>query len=361
MESEKKGLKRYQLKKISKGALMFFLLSGFVIGTVSGYFVFLNSQNGVIKLTMVYSSEKEAWISATQPLFLQYWNQLRQQNPSLKPIELNFQPYGSGDSVIALLNGEVQTRNLVTSILHLDSNSECRVESIDAISNTATLRIIPKLFILLLLLPHGKIFYKHTLSRACQGLHDLIVQNPELVKMAHTDPRDSNSGFMAMIMLVSGFLNKDPTTISLNDLANSSLLQYIRDIEKSAIFYGTSTGYLGQYMLAQGPSALQVTFLYENLVQNYAQKALKQYGQKIVAVYPDEGSLYADHPFCILNANWISPDQQYVAQQYLNFISSSAMIKIAIQSGFARTTKVSFRIQRFLYFIIKHLPIQMGL
>ena len=76
------------------------------------------------------------------------------------------------------------------------------------------------------------------------------------------------------------------------------------------------------------------TFLYENLVQNYAQKALKQYGQKIVAVYPDEGSLYADHPFCILNANWISPDQQYVAQQYLNFISSSAMIKIAIQSGF---------------------------
>ena len=257
MESEKKGLKRYQLKKISKGALMFFLLSGFVIGTVSGHFVFLNSQNGVIKLTMVYSSEKEVLDFRHSAIIFTILESTAPTKSEFKAHRTDFQPYGSGDSVIALLNGEVQpaiwspASYIWIPILNAEWSQLTR-SATPLAPNYTQIVYSP------VVIATWENFLQAHPFTSMQGLHDLIVQNPELVKMAHTDPRDSNSGFMAMIMLVSGFLNKDPTTISLNDLANSSLLQYIRDIEKSAIFYGTSTGYLGQYMLAQGPSALQV-------------------------------------------------------------------------------------------------------
>ncbi len=54
----------------------------------------------------------------------------------------------------------------------------------------------------------------------------------------------------------------------------------------------------------------------------------------MVAIYPEEGSLYSDHPFCILDADWVSEEQKMVAQEYIEFISQKDMVKKAIATGF---------------------------
>jgi len=79
------------------------------------------------------------------------------------------------------------------------------------------------------------------------------------------------------------------------------------------------------------PSALNIAFLYENLIRDISSTAT---GGKIIAIYPEEGTLYSDHPFCILNADWITPKQRTVAEAFLDFLNRNETIESAIQYGF---------------------------
>ena len=80
-----------------------------------------------------------------------------------------------------------------------------------------------------------------------------------------------------------------------------------------------------------GPSALTIAFLYENLVRDISNTAA---GGKVIAIYPKEGTLYSDHPFCILNANWITPEQREVAEAFLKFLNQHDTVVSAMEYGF---------------------------
>ena len=330
---KKKTGKKYLRNKIRASTIIFWLLFGFLGGAMIGGLIFQDSQENVIKLTMVYSSEKASWISESSSLFQKYWEEKRQTDPTLKPISLDFQPYGSGNSMIALLNEEIKpviwspASNIWIPLLN-SKWSQLNFDNEPIAPNFTRLIYSP------VVIAVWEDFYKSYPFNGFNELQYLIKENPGLIKMAHTDPRASNSGFMATIMMVSAYLNMDSSKITLNNISNSDVTDWMRVIESSAIFYGESTGFLGKYMINQGPDALQIAFLYENLVQNFSIPAEEKYGQKIKAIYPVEGSLYSDHPFCILNADWISTEQRMVADEYLTFLQSDEMIKKAISTGF---------------------------
>lgn len=325
--------KKYLRNKIQASTIIFWLLFGFLGGTLIGGLIFQDSEENVIKLTMVYSSEKASWISESSSLFKDYWEEKRDLDSSIKPINLDFQPYGSGDSLISLLNGEIEpviwspASNIWIPLLN---SKWSQIHFDDEIIAPNFTRLIYSPVVIAV----WEEFYNSYPFNGFNELHDLILEKPDLIKMAHTDPRASNSGFMATIMMVSGYLKMDPSKITLNNISNDDLINWMRVIESSAIFYGKSTGFLGKYMRDQGPEALQVAFLYENLVQDYSISAEEKHGQKIKAIYPIEGSLYSDHPFCILNADWITVEQRMVAEEYLNFLQSDEMIGKAISTGF---------------------------
>ncbi|MHA1718262.1 MAG: substrate-binding domain-containing protein [Promethearchaeota archaeon] len=325
--------KKYLKKKTGVSIFIFWLLFGFLGGTAIGGLIFQNSDKNAIKLTMVYSSEKSSWISESSGLFLKYWEEKRQIDPTLKPINLDFQPYGSGDSLISLLNEEIQptiwspASNIWVPLL----NSKWSQITHD---NTLLVPNFTRIIYSPVVIAVWEDFYKAHPFNGLNELHDLIKENPGLIKLAHTDPRASNSGFMATIMMVSGYLNMDPSKITLDNISNNNVINWMREIESAAIFYGKSTGFLGKYMRDQGPDALQVAILYENLVQDFCIPAQEKYGQKIKAIYPVEGSLFSDHPFCILNGDWVTPEQKMVAREYITFLQRDDMIAKAISTGF---------------------------
>jgi hypothetical protein len=86
--------------------------------------------------------------------------------------------------------------------------------------------------------------------------------------MAHTDPRLSNSGFMSVIMALGVASGTAPENLTINDLLDKNNQAWLTDFESSAILYGKSTGFLASYMSTQGPSELNVVFLYENLIRD---------------------------------------------------------------------------------------------
>ena len=331
--SSQKTSQQYLKQKVSRAALLFWVVLGFVIGSSIGHFIFQADKGDHVKFTMVYSSEKASWIGEIQPLFLEYWAKKMQENSSLKPISLDFQPYGSGDSLIALLNGEIKptiwspASNIWVPLLNSKWMSLNNDDNL-IVSNYSRYIYSP------VVIATWENFLSQHPFKGFQQLHSIIAANPGLVKMAHCDPRQSNSGFMATVMMVSSQLNKNPEAITLADIASDEVIQYMREIESAAIFYGKSTGFLGKYMRDQGPDALQIAILYENLIVDYSKAAEQKFGQKIKAVYPEEGALFSDHPFCILNTDWVSPEQHYVAIEFLKFLSQPDVIRRAIVSGF---------------------------
>ena len=56
--------------------------------------------------------------------------------------------------------------------------------------------------------------------------------------------------------------------------------------------------------------------------------------QKLVAIYPNEGTFWADHPYAVLNADWVSAEQRQAARQLLDFLRAPAQQKLALNAGF---------------------------
>lgn len=328
----KPGKNQYLLKRPSQGIISLCLIGGFLLGTTCGHFLFASSAEDVIKLTMVYSSEKSTWIAESQQLFLKYWEAKRAQNASIKPIVLDFQPYGSGDMLISLLNGEIKpiiwspASNIWVPMLNSKWQDMTLSDHIIAPNYT---RLIYSPIVMAI----WANFYRDHPLHGIKDLHDLVNSTAN-IKMAHTDARESNSGFMTTAMFVSAYLNMDPALITMANISDPQLSQWMREIESSAVFYGKSTGFLGKYMRDQGPDALQIAFLYENLVQDYTNSALEKFGQRIVAIYPEEGTVYSDHPFCILNADWVDAEQYALAQEYLAFLNTKELLMKAIATGY---------------------------
>ncbi|WP_457556643.1 substrate-binding domain-containing protein [Candidatus Harpocratesius sp.] len=327
------GTKNYLHRKILPSTILIWILFGFFAGVIMGKIIFEENERDVIVLSMSYSSEKSSWISQSSELFMQYWAARQQKDPSLKDIALDFQPYGSGDSLIALLNGEIKpviwspASNLWIPLLNAKWNDYTK-KDIPLVPNYTRIIYSP------VVIATWENFYTTHHLNGLNDLHDLIVSNPGLVHLAHTDPTSSNSGFMATIMMVSAFLGMNPENITLEEIYDESVAKWMTEIESAAVLYGKSTGFLGTYMLTQGPDELQVAILYENLIKDNAIKAMEKWNQKLISIYPEEGALFSDHPFCILNADWVSDDQKMVAQEYLRFLQQKSLIERAIKVGF---------------------------
>ncbi len=307
-------------------SIVILFIAGFLVGA-SSTFIILQGGESSIHISIIYSSEKASWMTIAYTNFLNEWNN---ENPNT-PITIDMHPYGSSDSIISLLNGEIYptiwspASSIWLPFLNTKWNELHPGESIVNINESVRIIYSP------IVIATWESFNK---SHPIKGLADIRSLNldPSVnIKMAHTDPRLSNSGFMSVIMALGVASGTAPENLTMNDLLDKSNQAWLREFESSAIMYGKSTGFLASYMSTQGPSELNVVFLYENLIRDISSKAE---AGKIIAIYPEGGTLYSDHPFCILNADWISPEQRMVAEAFLDFLNETSTVVSATEYGF---------------------------
>ncbi|MFX1478843.1 MAG: substrate-binding domain-containing protein [Promethearchaeota archaeon] len=315
-----------KVKKRNKSILIIIFAIGFLIGSVSTDL--LLKREGGIHITIIYSSEKASWMTVAYNNFLKEW---RKENPN-EDIVISMYPYGSSDSMIAILNQEIEPTiwSPASSIWlpFLNTKWADLTKSIEPIINiSAAVKIIYSPIVI----ATWEAFNQTHGINGFLDVHNLIIDPTVNIKMAHTDPRLSNSGFMTVIMALTAISGTASENLSISDLTNHINQQWLKEFESSAILYGKSTGFLAQYMKSNGPSALNVVFLYENLIRDISSTSV---GGKVIAIYPKEGTLYSDHPFCILNADWITPKQREVAKAFLDFLNEPETVESALQYGF---------------------------
>src|SRR5262249_13021570 len=93
-----------------------------------------------------------------------------------------------------------------------------------------------------------------------------------------------------------------------------------------------STGFFAEKMFSGGPGYLSAAVLYENLVVESAlNPAYKSKPFPVVAVYPREGTFWADHPYVILNLPSVTAEQREAAVAFRSFLLSTPVQKMALE------------------------------
>jgi Ca-activated chloride channel family protein len=150
-------------------------------------------------------------------------------------------------------------------------------------------------------------------------------------KLGHTHPEFSNSGLQAIVAEAYAGAKKT-RGLSAADLDQKATKDLLTSIEGTIVHYGKSTGFFSDKMLARGPGYLSAAVLYENLViESYSKPAA---AFPIVAVYPTEGTFWSDHPYAVLDAEWVGADERDAAEVFLKFLKARPAQERALALGF---------------------------
>lgn len=149
-------------------------------------------------------------------------------------------------------------------------------------------------------------------------------------KLGHTHPRHASSGLLALTALAYAGADKRGG-LTPADLDAPATRAFMTEVEESVVHYGRSTGFFAEQLLAHGPTYLSAAVLYENLVIESRARAP---AVPIVAVYPAEGTLWADHPYIILDAPWVGAEERAGARAFLAFLEAAPAQARARTLGF---------------------------
>jgi Ca-activated chloride channel family protein len=163
--------------------------------------------------------------------------------------------------------------------------------------------------------------------------------NRTTVYYGHTDPFISSTALSTLIaeFYASARANSaDPDfrRLTLEQVNDEAVQQGVRDIEELIRHYSARTTEFKEY-IAQGPSYLDFVALEENdLIYINQGKTAYQPPEKLVALYPKEGTFWHEHPFAIPNADWVSAEQRAAAKVFTDYIRSEEVQKKVLEAGF---------------------------
>jgi len=318
------GAKFQRIQRKGRGILFVFLVLGLIVGYQLGFMVGAERPTDDF-LTMVYSSEKEGWIGDLIVPFKEWYFQHFNRT-----ISVNFRSMGSLEMVVALQTGEIKPMIWSPASELQVGFCNAAIPNIINYSNVRSFIYSPTVIGV----------WSDSRYVNMTGFEDLrqFARNYSL-RFAHTDPRLSNSGYTGVLMEIAAYFNStmhafyNASQIVLANLTdanhiNDNLANWLRDIEKAAVYYGTSTGYLAK----KARTDYDVFYVYENLIIDLNRESTVQ--KRAIAIYPKEGLFLNRHPFCILNAPWVTPHDTEVAQRYLEFMGLNSSINQAFKRGF---------------------------
>lgn len=167
-------------------------------------------------------------------------------------------------------------------------------------------------------------------------------------KIAKTNPNTSTTG-LSVILTQSYAASGKTADLTVADVEASA--EFSRTFELGAIHYGDTTGkvlttlYNATQNGAQGSSYVSAIALEETSLFWYNQgnpdsrtiqpgEVLVPPKEKLVAVYPTEGSMWSDNPAVVLNSPWVTEAQKVAGAAFLKFLNTKAAQEILPEYGF---------------------------
>jgi Ca-activated chloride channel homolog len=111
-------------------------------------------------------------------------------------------------------------------------------------------------------------------------------------------------------------------------------LQFVGNVEKTVKYYGEGELAAIQRAVKEGPGSLDAFVVSEQLLTGFNAGAFGPPPAKLVALYPSEGTLWADHPLALLETLEITPNQRRTFQAFREYLATSKVQKSVLQAGY---------------------------
>lgn len=291
-----------------------------------------------VTVTIDYGSEKKTWMEE----MIQAYEAAEPTLPSGERIDIVGNALGSGDAMEGILDGSRKPEVFSpASSAYLSLLEQRWAGKSPPTQGTADALVLSPVVIAMwkpmaeaLGWPGKPVGWAELLRihQSPQGWAGLGHPEWGAFKLGHTHPGMSNSGLLAVLAEAYAGSGK-ARGLTEADLDAPATQRFLADVEGSIVYYGKSTGFFSDKMLERGPAFLSAAVLYENLVvESYG----KQTGAPfpLVSIYPTEGTFWSDHPYAIMNSDYVTPKEKEAATAFLTFLKSPSAQQRAMALGF---------------------------
>jgi Ca-activated chloride channel homolog len=167
-------------------------------------------------------------------------------------------------------------------------------------------------------------------------------------RIGKTNPNFSTSGLNFTIAEYYAATGKS-ADLTIEDLARPAAVEFATDIESSVVHYGDITMTFLNNWFAADARGTSLTYasavaVEEKSVIDYNRgdpdgvlapgEELRPPRVPLVAIYPEEGTLYSDNPFIILDTEWVDADERAAAEQFEAFVQLPENQEQVLEFGF---------------------------
>jgi ABC-type Fe3+ transport system substrate-binding protein len=293
-----------------------------------------------VVVSVLYSTEKEAWLNEVITDF-------EATNPTVDghPVQIELEKMGSWEINAAVLDGTRQpvivspASSLQIAAMVDSSTVKFGNPIVNPADQTSCRPIVTTPLVLVAWKERADVLWGTQPGKSLwKDLHNALtdpqgwaaLNHPEwgYVKFGHTDPLKSNSGFMTTLLMTYGYYGKTSNLSASDILSNTEYQQWFLETESSIGTFEYSTGPLMEKMVVYGPSTFDIVAVYEATAIEQAENAVGRYGE--LRVYYPPALLWSDHPFCILNTDWVTPQQTEAATLFIDYLTSEPAQQLAL-------------------------------
>ena len=167
-------------------------------------------------------------------------------------------------------------------------------------------------------------------------------------RLGKTNPNFSTSGLSALI--AQNYAAVGTTSgLTLEDLDRPAVQKFARDVESAVVHYGDTTLTFGNNWYRNDARGTALTYVSAVALEEVS---LIQYNRgnpdgvlqpgevpepprdPLVAIYPEEGTLFSDNPYIILDAEWVDEDEAAAAALFEEFVQRPENQERVLEFGF---------------------------
>ncbi|GIV95567.1 MAG: hypothetical protein KatS3mg057_0224 [Herpetosiphonaceae bacterium] len=287
-----------------------------------------------VTITLAVSSEKEAWLNDAVARF-----EASKPTVGRRPIDVELESAGSLKLIDDILNGRLRPTAIspasTIELRLLEAGWQQRTGGAPLLTG-GSFTPQPLVFTPLVLLTwsdigaqrwNGDTFTWEDLYAA------VTATDQNYLKLGHTRPTSSNSGLAMELLLLYSYYDYDTSRqLQVSDIQNPAFQRWLTTFEQNVSVLEDSSETLVRNMVLFGPSRYEAVISYENLAVQYALTGESRWGE--IRIYYPPANLYSDHPFAILQGDWVDADQQEAARMLRDYLLGSESQQLALSYGF---------------------------
>jgi Ca-activated chloride channel homolog len=150
-------------------------------------------------------------------------------------------------------------------------------------------------------------------------------------KFVHTNPAFSSTGLAATVAEYQFATGKRDLQVA--DVHNPTARRKVRTIERSIVHYGDTTVHIIDQLAKHGPGYASAVVLGEATLMRFNRTRAGR-GERLVAIYPKEGTFFREHPFIVLDAPWVTPEHKRAARDLGRYLAAKITPQLAAKHDY---------------------------